>query len=188
MKYNLIELYERAFGHTAVRGVGPLIPIGDATWPIPPYSVETERLVKDYRESMMGTPVMFPLKLDDYDMPNEPLVHVTGNKIIVKTQVAGVQGSVKELVSDDDYMVTIEGLIINEDGDDFPEEISRRIIEICQSPKSLKVQSDFLAMFDIHNLVIENYNFQGVTGNQNVQSYTINALSDRPLTLELKQK
>ena len=188
MKYNIIELYEKAFGHTPVRGMGPLIPVGDGTWPVPPYEVETEQLVKNYQESMMGTPVMFPMKLDGYDMPNEPMAHVTGNKIIVKTQVAGVQGSVKELISEDDYMVTIEGLIINEDGDDFPEEITRRIIEICQKPKAVKVQSDFLAMFDIHYLAIENYNFQGVPGAQNVQSYTINGMSDRPLTLELKQK
>lgn len=171
--FDLIALYQMAFGKftIAMEGEG---------------NIDVYSSNDAYKKSIMGTKIFFPLSLDGYDMPNEPMISVTGNKVVVKTVLAGVQGTVKEEISVDDYQVTIEGIAINDDSDDYPEEIVQKIINICEKPGRIKVVSDLMKLFNVQWLVIESYNFQGIEGHQNCQSYTLNCVSDRPVPLVFK--
>ncbi len=134
----------------------------------------------------LGTPLFMPCKLDDIWLPNEPLITVSGQNTIVKTVLTGVKGSVKELINTDDYTIRIQGIIVNEYGDDLPEDMIRRIRTICEKRESISVNNRLLTLFDIHQVAIESFSFPGIEGQQNCQAYDITCISDWPLELILK--
>lgn len=134
----------------------------------------------------LGTPFFMPTKLDDIWLPNEPLITISGQNTIVKTVLTGVKGSVKELINTDDYQIKIEGLIINETNDDYPEDLLRKIRTICEKRDSVKIENRLLTLFDIHLVAVENFSFPGIAGDQNIQAYSISCISDWPLDLILK--
>ena len=75
-----------------------------------------------------GMPMMFPLDLqmdggDWWRLPYEPLITVTGKNTIVKKKVSkgAVRGSIKERWCQDDYSISIEGLLMGSDGQ-YPKE------------------------------------------------------------------
>ncbi|MFK5855374.1 MAG: DUF6046 domain-containing protein [Bacteroidota bacterium] len=138
-------------------------------------------------KSIFGTPIHMPVKIGDYWLPNEPLVTLTGGKNIVKTVVTGLVGTVKEEVSTNDYQITIKGIIVNEESDDYPEADVAKLREICQTPGMHDVVNKLFRIFLIDNIVIESYNIYGIAGEQSQQAYQINAWSDRPVELILRE-
>jgi len=138
-------------------------------------------------KSALGTPIRMPVKLGDYWLPNEPLVTLTGGKNIVKTVVTGLKGTVKEEISTNDYLVVIKGIIVNEDSDDFPEKDVAKLKEICEAEGSHDVVSKLFRIFGIEQLSIESWQIIGIAGEQSQQAYQINAWSDRPVELILRE-
>lgn len=125
-----------------------------------------------------------------YQLPNEPLIAISGSKTIVKTGIDGIKGTFKEGFSIDDYSITIRGIAINEDreSEEYPQEIVRKIRRIAELQGSLKVVNDLLSMFGITRLVIETCEFPDFPGAPSVQPYILNCLSDQEFDLELKQR
>lgn len=139
------------------------------------------------RNSIFGTPIFMPCKIDDYWLPNEPLITITGGKNIVKTVVAGLEGTVKEEISTNDKLIVIKGIITNDDSDDYPEADVSKIREFCDASGSRKIVSPICRIFSIHEIAIESYNIFAIEGHQSQQAYQINAWSDRPVELILKE-
>ena len=127
-------------------------------------------------ELYIGSPFFMPLKIDDYWLPVEPIITLVSNKLVVKTQMTGLRGSVKEEISTDDWIITIRGIVINDNENDYPYADITKLRLLCESLGSKRVVNRLLASFDINDIVIESY-----------QWYTINALSDRPVELTLKE-
>jgi purine-nucleoside phosphorylase len=138
-------------------------------------------------KSIMGTPIFMPFKIDDIWLPNEPLVTITGGKKIIRTVVAGLKGSVKEEICLNDYMVVIRGIIINNDSDDYPDEEVGEIRGLCEAEGSREIVNKLCRIFGINSIAIESYNIFGIAGHQSQQAYQINAWSDRPVELVLKE-
>ncbi len=188
MVRDLIAIYQSVFGY---KGIPQLIPVNtlnrvekeDAD----DITVNEGAQYSDLK-SAMGVPLFMPLKIDGIWLPNEPIITISGQNTIVKTVIAGAKGTVKEWISADDYSIKIQGLIINEQSDDYPEEMVRKIRTICEKRESVEVDNRLLTMFDIHQVVIESYSFPGVAGDQDVQAYEITCLSDWPLDLILKEQ
>lgn len=125
-------------------------------------------------------PVRFILstEIDDdgYRLPTDPLISVSGSNQIVRRYVAKSErrGSIKELWCQDDFQVTISGVIIGEE--DF--ENIKRILTYCQAVESVKISCPLLnEAFDIQRLAIESFNFPHTKGTDNYQ-FTIRAYSD----------
>lgn len=161
-------------------------------------------------KSLLGTPVFRQLQiqsgqffeLDDVEGENpieyegivmqDILMDVSQSKNIVKTAIQGRDGTVKEYVSQGDYVISIQGNIVGvtngntvEDiGNTYPIVDTKRIIEICKSPDSIEVTSEFLQMFGINRMVITDYKFAEKAGFRNIQPFQITALSDTPINLE----
>ena len=128
-----------------------------------------------------------------------PLITISGSQTVLKTMMAGYSGSVKEVVSLNDYKINIKGLALEKElysesaGTDFdfkiykgvyPEREIRKIREICESGKSLQiVNSPYLSLFGIEYLMIENFNFIDFDGMEGVAPFTIDAYSDKPIVL-----
>lgn len=125
-----------------------------------------------------------------YQLPNEPLISLSGQKTIIKTAIDGNKGSFKEGFALEDYTITIRGLAINNEreNEDYPEEIVRKLRRICEIQGSLKVVNELLSMFGITRLVIESFDFPDLPGAPSVQPYIFQCVSDQEFELELKQR
>lgn len=149
--------------------------------------------------AVLGTPLFFALKIDGVQLPNEPLITVTGSKTIVKTQVAGGNFTVKEIIGLDDWKINIRGRAVREGAvrdrpagglvpDDYPEEWLRALIALFNKNTALDCQCQLLTYFNISRLVMEDISFPAVEGAHGYFYYEINASSDESSLAKLKLK
>lgn len=142
---------------------------------------------KQYSESYPnGLPMIMPVRLklsswsDWWTIPLEPLVSVSGGNVVAKRTVAKAKyrGSIKERWAQDDFQVTIEGSLINQDSDyEMPEADIIKLREVCEAKEAVQIECELLRYFDIYNIVIETYDFPQTPGD-NRQRYSIKAVSD----------
>ena len=105
------------------------------------------------------------------------LMNVSMSKNIIKTSIQGMNGTVKEYVNSGDYIINIKGALF-EKSNEYPEDAVMNLIELCERPESIRVESHFLQLFGINDIVIENYKFEAKEGQGNAQFFEINAVSD----------
>lgn len=113
------------------------------------------------------------------------LFRVNMQKNIVVTPIQGSNGTVKQYISDKDYLVSINGIITGTNGV-YPIDGVNNLISICKAPIALQISSWFLQLFDIYNLVIDNFEFPQSEGSQSYQVFTLNCVSDQPIEIKLK--
>lgn len=157
------------------------------------------------RTSVLGTPIIspaafkggrYPIKDDagqiqyvtylDYELPAPTIIRVEMPKIIERTRIAGRAGSVKELISDDDFMVSFRGFLINSDGEGPPELAIRDFREITGVPQSLSVECELFDWLGIDELTIFNATCEQYEAHTNVYLFTIDAWSDQPVEVKLR--
>jgi hypothetical protein len=112
------------------------------------------------------------------------LCTVSRPTIIVKTQINQRAGTVKEYITKDDFVVTINGIITGGNGQRPTEEINE-LTAILESPVAIPVSSKFLNDFGIYNIVVTDYSMPQTAGGWSKQEFTINAISDLPLELQI---
>uniref|UniRef100_A0AA94F109 DUF6046 domain-containing protein n=1 Tax=Flavobacterium columnare TaxID=996 RepID=A0AA94F109_9FLAO len=123
----------------------------------------------------------------------ECIITVTQDRNIVTTPLQGMDGTVKEYISDGDYQISVDAAIsgYNEDSKDFekskayPLEQMKPLMDLLKLKSSIIVQSDFLTLFDITDAVVKTYGMVQET-HSNRQSFNIQLLSDK--AIEIKQK
>ena len=136
------------------------------------------------RTNALGIPMTMPLSLKleepgarEWLLPLEPMISLTGRHIIKRRQVNKglIRGSIKERWAQDDYEVTIEGLLMGTDGR-YPEADVARLKNFCEAA-AVTALSPLLEVFGISRLVIESWEMPFTAGAAN-QNYTIKAYSD----------
>lgn len=131
-----------------------------------------------------GMPMWDNLILDTEDKKlraDMVLINVGMSKNIIKTAIQGMNGTVKEYISDGDYTINIKGALISDiKSNNYPEDEVLTLIEICKKQESIRVESGFLNRFDIDDIVIENYKLEAGEATRNIQFFDINAISDTP--------
>lgn len=141
-----------------------------------------------------GVPMQCPLwlRLNDSDewwrMPYEPIITVNGKNVISKKQVAKgkVRGTIKERWSQDDYQISINGVLINPTGTGYPDEDVKQLRRFCEAAK-VKVLCPLFETFSITQIVIESYDFPFTKGSNN-QAFNISAVSDDIYQLLLRKE
>lgn len=113
------------------------------------------------------------------------LCTVSRPSIIVKTQINQRNGTVKEYITKDDFQVTINGIIVGTNGR-YPEEEVLALRRIADAPVPIPVVSRFLNGMEIYNLVFEDCPMPQTAGGISKQDFTINAISDEPLELQIQ--
>jgi hypothetical protein len=106
------------------------------------------------------------------------LMAVNQTKNIVKTPIVGRSGTVKEYISDGDFMIDIQGAIVSEYPLVYPESDVKILIELLSLPKQIPVASFFLDRFGIHSIVVESWDVAEKLGSRNEVPFRIQALSD----------
>ena len=164
---------------------------------IPRYGViKPEKSDTPVFSSYLGTPVydqlvLFPLGaaqvagISDAVVLQTVLMEINQQKVLVKTQITGRTGAVKEYISDDDYRITIRGAIVSPYGNYYPKEDAQKLLRYLQVQGSLAASSQLLKIFGIDNIVIESYNIADKMGTRNMIPFEIYACSDLPIEFSL---
>lgn len=136
----------------------------------------------------LGSYYFMPTMIDDWQLPNEPLVSIQMQKRIVRTVVAGANrnGTVKELVSAEDAKINIKGLIINEQNPErYPEEEVRRMRQIFAKRAPLTIKNKLCNLWGVNVVVVTQCQMEPEAGYQGVQPYTLTLESDTNFEFEL---
>jgi len=112
------------------------------------------------------------------------LCEVSQSRNIVATQIAGRNGTVKEYVSDGDYMINIKGVLASLYQNVAPKDSLNQLLGFCTAPTQLNVASNFMAYFGIYTIVIKDYHFSQMEGERNVISFELSCLSDIDITIK----
>lgn len=136
------------------------------------------------RTNALGVPMQLPMRLkleeagaEEWLLPMEPMVSLTGRNIITRRHVnkGRVRGSIKERWAQDDYSITVEGILMGMDGK-YPEDDVARLRGFCEAAH-MEVLNPLLEIFGISHMVIESWDIPFTSGTAN-QNYTLKAQSD----------
>lgn len=117
---------------------------------------------------------------------NTVLIDVSQSKQIIKTNIQGVAGTVKEYISKGDYQITIRGALVSESAQRYPQEQVQQLREYLEVEAAVGVASRFLNdIFNVDEIVVEGFRFPQQEGYQNVQLFEITAISDEPVELSV---
>lgn len=117
---------------------------------------------------------------------DEAVVSITGKKTIVETPMVGRKGSVKELISIDDYEIKLMGVLESSTGD-FPEQEMQELVRLWEVNEAVKMScalTDYFLKED-DSVVIKTFEPITVEGQEDIQAFNMTLVSDSPFELEL---
>lgn len=136
-----------------------------------------------------GQSVFMPVQIGDIIMPNEPSMSLMIKKNVVMTGLAGSgnrKGTVKELVSTDDWYITLRGIIFNYDSPtEYPEQEVYDLYKTFKINTSLKIESGLTNLLDIYRVVVLDLSFPEMIGSSHAQAYELKLVSDEDFDLEV---
>ncbi len=168
------------------------------------YKVGTEDPVDTYdMTSYLGTPVwsnlIFSADGVDVGQPTtlDPdngkkdlridtiLFEVELPKLIVRTEIVGRNGTIKEYISDGDYQIMAKGLIVSPYPNQFPADDFDLLIKYVNVNTQISVISQFLDRFGITSVVIMRGRYFEIMGYRNQVGFELEMVSDRPIEFQL---
>jgi hypothetical protein len=142
-----------------------------------------------------------------YEMPNEygknsiiiiapftfetALIEINQTKNIVKTSISGMNGTVKEYMSNGDYIVNLKGVIVGDIANQRPDRNDlNALVAFLNAPLSIPISCTFCEEFKINSIVVESYKLSQREGARNIIDIEINMISDSAIELStsLEQK
>lgn len=190
-QYDINDLYRQAFGH--VRPPYPVLLAQSRQLGYSPVG-----LVRSLRgafsfSSKLGTELSMPTKLNDFQLPNEPTIRITGSKNIKQTKLTRLDAigqinrqNVLEEINLNNFRVMIRGIIINEDDPtDYPEDAIRGLRDAVLASGSVRIENALCSLWGISMLAIEDFDMHELKGDISAQSYTLIGFSDEVVDLEV---
>lgn len=112
------------------------------------------------------------------------LIEINQTKNIVKTVIAGTNGSVKEYMSEGDFIINLKGVIVGDTANQRPD-INKlnSLVAYLKAPLSIPISCHFLEELKISSVVIESYKLGQREGARNIIDIEINMLSDSVIEL-----
>lgn len=149
------------------------------------FDLEPSAIAQSNKTSYLGTPVFGDITLRNDNASIElitVLATVGMSKNIVKTPMQGVNGTIKEYISDGDYDVDIQGVLVS-NSDLRPDDKIKTLQGLCTVASSLEIESSFLQLFDIYNVVVESFRFLPQKGFWNMMPFELKCVSDHPIEI-----
>lgn len=146
---------------------------------------------QDYGKSSFfeGVPIWLPLLLQNDEIGEilleNAVVDLTRTKNIVTTSVQGLDGTVKEYISNGDWQITIRGIIAQKQYG-YPKEMYKQLLKFLQINKPIKVANQWINDAEIYSIVITDYKLP-YNPHINCIIYEFNALSDKPIELKINE-
>lgn len=122
-----------------------------------------------------------PVILNGIEIPHA-VISVIGKKTIIETPMVGRKGTVKELISLDDYEINIAGVCLDSD---WPEEQIQQLRDLFNINESIPLECALTDIFleEEDLVVIKNIDFPAMKGFETVQVFTMNLVTDRSFEL-----
>ncbi len=139
---------------------------------------------KDAQGRWYFMPVVFEHKGTEYEIPNS-VISINGKKTIVETPMVGRKGTVKELISVDDYEINIAGVALDID---FPDQQIAKLNELYNINESITLKCALTDIFleEEDKVVIKSIDFQEMRGCETAQIFKMNLVTDRSFELILE--
>lgn len=140
---------------------------------------------KDAQGNYYFMPVTFIHQGKEYEIPCA-LISFTGRKNIIETPLVGRQGSVKELISLEDYQISITGAVFGEN-QVWPEEQLDAINELYNINEAIELKCALTDVFLSENdkVVIQELNLPPAGQTEHVQIVEIKCVTDRAFELTM---
>ena len=140
---------------------------------------------KDLQGNYYFLPVVFVYKEKEYEITCA-VVSITGKKNIVSTPLVGRKGTVKELINEDDYQISITGIVIGEN-QQFPEEQLDSIKELYSINEAVELKCALTEVFlsEGDKVVITDISFPQSNQTEYTQVIEMQCISDRAFELIL---
>ena len=114
---------------------------------------------------------------------------VTSEKNIVRVPMLGRDGDIVEVQSLGNKSIECRSSVggdLSAQDNDYPLEAFRELVKMLDAKQSLEVQSDFLAVYNIKNVVVVSHNAEQATY-ANIQPLVISMISDEPFEIKLSR-
>lgn len=163
----------------------------------------TDTRVTELYKSQLGTPVFIDVTFGDNQNPTvyrdlktntdvtlpvmvfqAILCSVVFPRNIVKTEIQGRNGTVKEYIGEGDAQISFRGIITGLNGQ-YPADVVAELRALSLAPVPVPVISEFLNNLDIYTVVFEDRSFEQEEGGYSYQTFSLNAISDTPQELRL---
>jgi hypothetical protein len=110
------------------------------------------------------------------------LVTVNQQRNIITTAVAGLDGTIKEYISDGDFYINISATLVGAEADVYPADAVQSLLAVFKAKNPINIYSTVLnKYFNISSVVVTNYTFaQPEQGMRNVQQLDFTCISDNP--------
>lgn len=190
-KFNINEALKQTFG---IYGRTPIYIVShkEENRPLPKFESASSLPAEIPFDSSRVAPMTGILIQDSFRfvnptfaLPIETVLEPSRAKNIVKTTQQGRDGTVKEYINMDDWVLNFKGFIINYDEDLYPEEKVESMVKWYELHQPMSIVSKWLSRWGIDKVVATNLKFPTFEGTQNVQPYELEVLSDYPIILEL---
>lgn len=151
--------------------------------------------------SALGTPVYqrvtfqsgsYPTKVQGQNKTWEQIdldtcvIVVNQAKKIIRTEIQGRDGTVKEYVGMDDYQVQISGMLAGANGQRPVDQVIA-LKKMLDAPVPIQVACQYLQDLGITDLVVESYVLDQQPGGHSYQTFSINFISDTPVELRISE-
>ncbi len=103
---------------------------------------------------------------------------------IVKTEIQGRDGTVKEYIGEGDAQISFRGVISGLNGH-YPKDEVRKLAQLVKAPVSVPIVSDYLNNLGVYNVVFDERSFEQEEGGYSYQGFSVNAMSDYPVELHI---
>lgn len=142
-------------------------------------------------KSSLGTPVLTDLTFQGGSYTDENgalqsfdqivletvLITISQTKNIVKTPIQGRPGTVKEYIGLGDYVMTINGIITGPNGS-YPKDDIVSLKNMLVAPVPIQLTSWYVQLWDINNIIVDDFSINPEEGGYSYQPFTIDATSD----------
>lgn len=203
MKYNLADLFKAAFG---IRQ--PIFMIPDQGQVSPELNYSGIQVLPDYYTeesdtSWLGTPILFPatfmggpylkyrgdgtletVDMPDFKLPPATLFSFRRAKNIVRTEVLGGNGTVKELYGFDDWIIDVRGIAFDEPTQSAHQQIESLLLWE-QLADSVAITGRLFTQRRISRIVMNDWTDNITQGAPGSVAFQFQMVSDQPIELEL---
>jgi hypothetical protein len=156
----------------------------------------------DHPVSVLGTHVFDTLKIDAlnyYDTESSRTVYASAinilpvlfnadqGKNIVKTEVQGRSGTVKEYIALGDYTMSCKGVLTSQSGPKtYPKDEANNLIAMLNAPVALTITGKFINHFG-SSWVVDRYSLEQKEGYPFMLFFSIDLISDTDFVIETTQ-
>lgn len=144
------------------------------------YDFEQEEQVEEYAQEFVLVDEKSGKRLD---LSGMVMMDTSRTKNIVSTQINGQSATIKEWINNGDYAITLT-IAVTSEGDEYPEQRLKEIINICDINRTLKVENKYLnEILKITRIVITGHKTTPEVWKTN-QTIVLDCMSDEGYIIE----